>query len=263
MEKKSRRIAYLGGLGKRLYNGSKLDDIYNFIVILQGELPDTKIGIYTGYYFWTEKTQKVSNAILNWFSQFPLWLAWYTHDLTLSNLVKIPKPWGSWDIWQYTDRLPKEVSGSDSEEADGNAFNLPRDEWLKKWASTIITDPPDGGDGENTVSNLYDCKARFSAKIRSAPNTSNISVGSLAVGDTFQAEKVPDSLDPTNVSKIWGAIKTGRWAGYYTALEYPGNTNPISTYTPVVVTPPPNEIKLTHTIEVYSDGSIKVDGQSV
>lgn len=243
---------------------SSLDDIYNFIVTIQAELPNVKVGIYTGYYFWSGKITGASPSTLNWFKQFPLWLAWYTHDLNLSHLVKIPKPWTDWDIWQYTDRITKNVSGADSEEVDGNAFNLPRDQWLEKWATEeVIIIPPDGGDGENPVSNLYDCTARFTAKVRPFPNTANTSVGSLAVGEKFQAEIVPDNLDPNNKSKIWGAIKSGRWAGYYTALEYPGNTNPISSYTPVVVTPPPNEIKLTHTIEVYSDGSIKVDGQSV
>lgn len=112
----------------------------------------------------------------------------------------------------------------------------------------------------------YNCVARFDVKVRPTPDTMNSTNDMITAGTSFQiSEIVPDRIDPNNELKKWGKIFGGRYDGKYTALVYPNNSNPISTYTPITSEPPPptGEIVLTHTIEVYSDGSIKVDGQSI
>lgn len=112
----------------------------------------------------------------------------------------------------------------------------------------------------------YNCVARFDVKVRPNPDTLNTSNEKLLAGTSFQiSEIVPDRLDPLNPNKKWGKIFGGQYDGKYTALEYPNNSNPISTYTPIETTPPPTggEVVLTHVIEVYSDGSIKVDGKPI
>lgn len=246
---------------------SRWQDIYDFITELERLLPNKKIGIYTGYYWWVAKTKPtlISELQLHWFSKYPLWIAAYpTHDTSRPQDVRIPKPWTEWTIWQYTDRITKDISGADSNEADGNTFNLPRQEWLKKWSTMEIVTTPDIEEEENSVIARYNCVARFDVKVRETPDTLNVTNTKILKGTSFQvSELVPDRLDPTNPNKVWGKIFGGQHNGKYTALEYPGNQNPLSTYTEIPVDNGGgvNEVTLTHTIEVYSDGSIKIDGK--
>lgn len=111
----------------------------------------------------------------------------------------------------------------------------------------------------------YNCVARFDVKVRPTPDTLNTATEKLLAGESFQiSEIVPDRLDPLNSAKKWGRIYGGKFHDLYTALEYPGNSNPISTYIPITVPPPPSgEIYITHKIDVYSDGSITIDGNFI
>lgn len=239
---------------------------YNFLVRLQQSLPRKLIGIYTGYYYWTEFTtgSGISPASLSWFKQFPLWLAWY------GNEPMIPTPWKDLTLWQFTDLLEGKKYGVESEELDGNYFNGSLQQYYEYFGLDGTVQPPPGTtnppEEPEIMEAKYDCVARYDVKVRPAPNTANTVTEKILAGTKFQvSEIVADSLDPLNYEKKWGRIFGGQHDGMYTALEYPNNSNPISTYTPITVTPPPptGEITLTHTIEVYSDGSIKVDGNPV
>lgn len=114
---------------------------------------------------------------------------------------------------------------------------------------------------------IAEYRARFDVKVRPQPNTANISNEVIKAGQTFLVyQLVPDSTDPTNPAKQWAQIADGQFAGKYTAIMYPNNSNPISEflrYVEVPQDPTPGEAVLTHTIEVYSDGSIKVDGNPI
>ena len=114
---------------------SKLQDVYDFIVEFQRLEPGVKVGIYTGYYFWTLAAQRsgMRESSLQWFGQFPLWLAWYTHDPLRENLVQIPAPWKAWDLWQYTDRGDGFGAGLHSKELDLNKPRLSVSEWLLQY----------------------------------------------------------------------------------------------------------------------------------
>lgn len=110
---------------------------------------------------------------------------------------------------------------------------------------------------------MYDCVARFDVKARPTPDTYNTATVTMKAGTHFQvSEIVADRLDPNNVNKKWGKIYGGANHGLYTALEYPNNAVPISTYTLIGAPEPPSgEVHLVHTIEVFSDGSISIDGK--
>lgn len=82
-------------------------------------LPSSKIGIYTGYYYWIANSP-TTLAELNWFAQFPLWLAWYTNNPAN---VTIPRPWTSLILWQYGTPANGPKYGVESEEIDENNFN--------------------------------------------------------------------------------------------------------------------------------------------
>lgn len=92
---------------------------YVLLARLKELLPNAKIGIYTGHYYWVEYTiQKgIPSAALQWFKQFPLWLASYGGEPLDT------KPWDDWTIWQFTDLLDGKSYGVESFELDGNYFN--------------------------------------------------------------------------------------------------------------------------------------------
>ena len=112
----------------------------------------------------------------------------------------------------------------------------------------------------------YNCITRFEVKVRPTPDTYNVSSLTMQAGTQFQvSEIVSDRVDPMNPNKKWGKIFGGKYDGMYTALEYPNNSNPISTYTLIQDNPPPTpgEIYIVHEIDVYNDGSITVDGKPI
>jgi lysozyme len=78
----------LFGLGADEVQGK----LWNFLKAVQKATGRPPM-IYTGYYYWL---QWGTNNI-GW-QPFPLWLAWYAAE----NIVKVPAPWKTWSIWQYT-----------------------------------------------------------------------------------------------------------------------------------------------------------------
>lgn len=108
--------------------------------------PSSKIGIYTGYYYWIANSP-TTLAELNWFSQFDLWLAWYTTNP--ANVI-IPKPWTKLILWQYgtvgPDGTPNgEKYGAESIEIDENNFNGDEQAYKERFSlsgDVILPAPP-------------------------------------------------------------------------------------------------------------------------
>lgn len=103
-------------LGK--YQGWK--NWYTFLEKIKELQPKVKLGIYTGYYYWMERTvmSQIPPTSLNYFKQFPLWIASYNAS------PRIPEPWKTeYLIWQFTDLLDGKYYGAESIELDGNYFN--------------------------------------------------------------------------------------------------------------------------------------------
>ncbi len=100
---------------------------------------------------------------------------------------------------------------------------------------------------------------------KSNPNTGGSNHFTWVTGNKFYAsELVKDSTDPNNPDKLWAKLSRGAHIGKYVAVRYPSSSgNPVrATYETIGQENPPTEVVLKHTIEVYSDGSIKIDGQS-
>lgn len=121
---------------------SDWNELYNFIFEFQriSQLPNHKIGIYTGYYFWLENMPK-TELERSYFKEFPLWLAYYTNDVSF---VKVPKPWVESELilWQAgTPAIGREV-GVESREIDYNEFQGDTERFLKYFGSIIVTPPP-------------------------------------------------------------------------------------------------------------------------
>jgi hypothetical protein len=69
-----------------------------FVEAVRTQFPTTRIGIYTGYGWWTSQTVKQAD----YWAAFPLWLAWYTSNV--GNVI-LPPPWKTKGamLWQNTD----------------------------------------------------------------------------------------------------------------------------------------------------------------
>lgn len=99
------------------------DGFYQFLEACKEFMPNRKLGIYTGYYYWIDHSPNpiTQAANLNYFKQYPLWLAWYVND---PSIVRIPKPWTmeDWIFWQRSASGDGTKYGVGSREVDMNKF---------------------------------------------------------------------------------------------------------------------------------------------
>lgn len=103
---------------------------YDFMENMKTLVPGIKLGVYTGWWYWRENTigKAIPQASLNYFKQYPLWLAWYN-----PSIPPVPEPWDKWTLWQYTDDYPAEGWGVESEEIDMNNFNGTEVEFMARY----------------------------------------------------------------------------------------------------------------------------------
>src|SRR3989304_316015 len=75
---------------------------------------------YKGYNYWVENpvSTGIPAASLNYFKQYPLWIANYGVTKPL-----VPKPWTEWTFWQFTDKGDGSIYGVESKNIDLNYFN--------------------------------------------------------------------------------------------------------------------------------------------
>lgn len=113
---------------------------YTFIEELKRLAPGKAIGIYTGYYYWIENTTLVGipAASLEYFHQYPLWIANYGNPKPL-----VPKPWGpeEWTFWQYTDNGDGGLYGVESLNIDMNQFHGDADAFRARFQLDVQPDP--------------------------------------------------------------------------------------------------------------------------
>lgn len=105
------------------YSGWK--NLYNFLEECKRLMPNRKFGIYTGYYYWLAHSPLLAGE-LNYFTKYPLWLAWYTSD---PSIVRIPKPWTKVTIWQKTAKEDGTKYGVGSLNVDYDSFLGTQDEF--------------------------------------------------------------------------------------------------------------------------------------
>ena len=108
-------------------------NLYAFLERMK-TLTSREVIIYTGYYYWQEHSPNplTQTASLNYFAQYPLWLAWYTADVSV---VRIPKPWTTLLFLQYTE------SGKWPLGQDLSYFNGDRLTYLSRFNLDILPTP--------------------------------------------------------------------------------------------------------------------------
>ena len=86
---------------------------WDFLVGMQAAAHKTP-AIYSGYYYWL---QWMTNNP-GW-KQFPLWLPWYAPE----SIIKVPSPWTSWYMWQYTGNGNGPSFGASGKSMDESWYN--------------------------------------------------------------------------------------------------------------------------------------------
>ena len=191
------------------YDGWK--GYYDFMRILGDALPDQRLGVYTGYYYWREMVPESAHSL---FADYYLWEANYNK----LEWVKIPKPWTKMDMWQY------------SEQGDGIKFGL--DPLVKKaidlnqfmgddaaWAEfggDIVTPLPDVPPVvDEPVEPPIELPSQWKGEVtswsgvnlRKEPTTNSDKVGAIWRGKELEGELVLDGDDLWLKQTLYSAVR--------------------------------------------------------
>ena len=93
------------------------DKLWNYVVEME-RLSGKKPIIYTGAYFW----QAYGTQADVW-ENYPLWIAAYSNETYMTDLMKRLTPWDRWHFWQYTSKGDGLLFGAESLDLDMNWFN--------------------------------------------------------------------------------------------------------------------------------------------
>jgi GH25 family lysozyme M1 (1,4-beta-N-acetylmuramidase) len=110
-------------------NFGRWQDWYDFLEEAGRLIP--RLGIYTGYYYWIERTLSAGITLsqLAYFGKYPLWIAAYN-----TVAPRIPAPWKEWTFWQFTDNGDGAKYGVESKNIDLNHFNGTEEEFRERYS---------------------------------------------------------------------------------------------------------------------------------
>jgi len=231
-----------------------------FVGELQRLLPTCTIGIYVGYYYFKAygpdpakakpADRAAVQASLDWFGQFPLWLPWYTEDVSI---VKVPYPWTKPLWWQKIAKSGLGLEwGAESLDIDLNEFQGTEAEFIARYpGATIPEESPLPAQGVSMYKGLVLQKVN----VRALPSASSSDVGDLLAGREVTGNEIQQA-GGYNWLKL---ITPTEFAGRYAA------TGPVATpYSWIKITEevpdPPTEpptIYAEYRIRVMSDKTLQ------
>jgi hypothetical protein len=175
-----------------------LANVVAFMQAVEQLLPGVKIGLYTGYYFFVDNSNAMTNA-----SQYaylrsrPLFEAWYSASVSS---VLIPAPWNSIFLWQFgTPAVGKEY-GAQSEEIDMSYINMTEADFAIRYGATTL--PTEGQTMEQ-----YKIIWPDGARLRSTPSILGTAGSILAAGMVVNVLQVK----PVSASEAWAQHENGLW----------------------------------------------------
>lgn len=221
------------------------DNFYIFLAEFQrlSGLPSGKIGIYTGYYYWIAHSPTDSES-LAWFSQFALWLAWYTQN---PEVVIIPKPWtnDTFVMWQYGTPPNGFMRGVESLEIDENNFNGDHVTYTQRFSLNEI--PPNPGENEMEFSGTAKTTSTPNVRIRKpfpdgSLDENGLTIGGILPGQAFKGDRVANDSNGkewVHVIEFGGKPINGWSAGWlliYTVPPPPPPVEPVVADLPYTIT---------------------------
>lgn len=195
-------------------------DWYDFLERLKALTPGKEIAIYTAYYYWKERTLGAGIPItsLNYFKQYPLWIANYGVAEPL-----IPLPWDTWLFWQFTSSGDGSQYGVESKEIDLSYFNGDLAAFGRTYGASTSSAPPLETPQENkmnyTMTTIYNI-----TRIRKDHNTFAEVLTSVNANVTVSGDELWTApADGAEVKKgdQWLHIAYGGFTGWM-ALTHKG-----------------------------------------
>ncbi|MGQ9489707.1 MAG: phosphodiester glycosidase family protein [Anaerolineae bacterium] len=191
---------------------------YKLLERLKNLVGNKEIGIYTAYFYWHRNTRdsSVQPGNLEYFHQYPLWIANYN-----VNRPNVPRPWGEneWLFWQFTSSGDGFLYGAESKNIDLNYFNGDAAAFRQRFNLTENQTPPSPAPGV-----IYRVTAR-ALNVREEPSTSSRVIGVLYYNEIVEGFN-------TNPDRTWIQIRAASglvgWSSgvYLVALE-PVNPPPL------------------------------------
>jgi GH25 family lysozyme M1 (1,4-beta-N-acetylmuramidase) len=202
-----------------------------------------RTGIYSRASWWREYAR---DADMTYFMREPSWVAQY--PTLLEGLPGFAEP------MIHQDGTPSVglEAGVESVEIDRNWWNG-NYEFFNEWR----TQPPAEQPEEVTMSTWYRVNATAGLNIRNGAGAGNLDIGDLTYNDRIEVEGAPVSgwLHIKSILRVGSTVQItfdGWCSGAYCVAISP----------PVIPLPEVPTVTLKHTIDVYSDGSLKIDGVS-
>ena len=209
---------------------------YNFIERLKALTPNKEIGVYTAYYYWLENMAGVPTASVNYFKQFPLWIANYG-----TNSPLVPKPWtaNEWTLWQFTDNGNGGIYGVESGNIDLNYFNGDEAAFRQRFGLSEIPIPDPDTQPESSMFRV----TVPSLKVRNAPSLTAPQIGSILLNEVVEEIGANPGRTWLNVRKLDGSLTGWSFSAY---LQRISGTTPTPTPEPEpepepTPEPPPDE----------------------
>lgn len=229
---------------EKVYDGA-FGGASNVVAMMQAierALPGADVSIYTGFWFWREHTNPVTNFFqYQYLKNRPLWLAWYSD----ASVVQIPQPWTKLTHWQFGTPAVGEEYGVQSVEIDMNFFNGTETEFALRYGGVLPGEPPPTGETMDRWKATWD----KGLNKRPAPNTNNVAVGVIADNAEFDVMGyfIPDGK--TEVQERWGRLPDGYWV----ALVHNSQVRAV-----LVSVPPAGEITIPdYLVAHFADGTEK------
>jgi GH25 family lysozyme M1 (1,4-beta-N-acetylmuramidase) len=204
---------------------------YDFLEEMKILTPGIKLGIYTNFYYWVEYLRFATDLQLDYFKQYPLWLASYPEDPFHPDYRNIlcPPPWDSPLILQSGTPAIGLDAGVESKDIDYNQFNGTREQFAARYIVGEIFPPEDGETMKiGTLNQALNYRNGFGT------------IGTTILGTLKAGDKVIGTIDPV---KQWFVIDSlvingvqgkpdvqaycSAWTGYYSTIaEYVPPTPP-------------------------------------
>jgi len=194
---------------------SGLKNVVAFMEAMERGLPNCRIGMYTGYYWFRDHSNAVTNASqYNYLKAHPLWEAWYTSNPAN---VLIPAPWSNLLLWQFGTPAVGHEWGVESAELDMNYFNGSQADFDARYSGGT-TPPPTGGNMQ-----VIQGTVKGTVHVRIGPSNTYNQVSTdpkfLVPGDIIEASEAYNQW--LKLSKVNGvAITDTRWASSGVSQAY-------------------------------------------
>lgn len=221
------------------YNGQfgGLKNVVALMQLIEKEYA-VKIGLYTGYYWFVDHSNPITNYFqYQYLKDKPLWLAWYTSDITK---VRIPAPWKFMHFWQYGTPSIGRAMGVQTSEIDMDMYTNPNytwDELYKKGASVLVNKR--GSVKTGSVAKLWSAST---GGVRVYWMGKDLSAGTPVVVD----QTVGDMVHLTSPMSCWSK---GEWFNLTDVVPDPGDGTP-----PPPPPPPSTKPTIIVTTIVRADG---------